>query len=648
VAVALLTAAALVGAIALVAVAPSANHMGLLALAVALAGTPTVLGLLVARRLPGHAMGPLLTLQGLVAALAVIGELSKAVAAGRQLPADAYVTAASQGAWVLLYVPVALLLLFFPDGRLTGRGGRWLLAAVLADAGAFMVLAATAPEQYLPPDESSPHVFGTMPGALANVLTAVTLPGLPVTLLLCLASVLRRFRAADGRRRRQFKWLALAGAFLPATLLAAWASYVLLGRADVVLAVGLVGMYLAVPTVIAIAILRPDLFEVDRVLASTTAHAAFTAGLLAVFTAANLAAGLLVGHTSAAAAAAATAVCAVVLAPLRGRLQRNVDRWLYPARKAAFVAIERLQRDTAAGRARPEQLEAVLRDALHDGQLRVGYLTPATSQMVGADGEPVDVGDSAAPVRLGGEQIGALSGGPRTSPDLLEDIATVAAPLVEVVRLRIELSRALREVEASRTRLLQVGYEQRARLERDLHDGAQQRLVSLGMGLRLAQRRLPRGGVDVQGLLDEAVAELGTAVSELRQVAHGIRPSCLDDGLLPALSGLVSSVPIPVTVRVTAPELADDIETTAYYVAAEAVTNAVKHSGATHIGLHVDARGTHLYVRVDDDGVGGAASRDGSGLAGLADRVGAHGGKLLIASPRGGGTTIEAVLPCAS
>lgn len=160
--------------------------------------------------------------------------------------------------------------------------------------------------------------------------------------------------------------------------------------------------------------------------------------------------------------------------------------------------------------------------------------------------------------------------------------------------------------------------------------------------------RLANGGVDVDGLLDQAVAELGTAVSELRQLANGIRPSCLDDGLAPALSVLIDTVPIPVDMRVAETHLDGDLQTTAYYVASESIANAVKHSRATRITLHVDARGDDLYVRVEDDGVGGAEQRDGSGLARLADRVGAHGGTLFVSSPHDGGTTVEAILPCAS
>src|SRR4029077_16116462 len=151
-------------------------------------------------------------------------------------------------------------------------------------------------------------------------------------------------------------------------------------------------------------------------------------------------------------------------------------------------------------------------------------------------------------------------------------------------------------------------------------------------------------GVDVPAALDEAVAELGTAVSELRQLAHGIRPSCLDDGLVPALSQLVSTTHLPIVLRVAATDLDQDVETTAYYVAAEAITNAVKHAEATTITLDVDVVDGHLRVCITDDGNGRASARPGSGLAGLVDRVGAHGGQLSINSQQGAGTIIEALL----
>src|SRR6266511_2762555 len=557
-------------------------------IAALLAAPSMLVALLVGRRRSDGWLAPMLALTGFLPALVLLGSVFK------EGPVAGYAVALSQGSWVLLFVSAALLVLFFPEGRLRGRD-RWLAWAIAIDALLFIVVGALHPGPYPSPDERSPHVFGTLPHAVAAAIVAVTLPGVLVTLVLTVVSLVRRYRRAGVELRAQMRWLALAAMVLPLTLLAAWAGFVI-NISDAVVFVGLGLAYAAIPTVIGIAVLRPDLFEVDRVLASTATHAIGTGVVLAIFTVAD------------------PSLCALLLAPLRARLQRRVDRWLYPARRAALAAIDELNRQTAATQARPEQLEGALQRALGDATLRLGFIAADRPGVVDLAGAPLEAAAVSVPVRLGGEQIG-LVGASRTSRELLRDVAAAAAPTVEVIRLRLGLRQALRDVEASRSRMLRAGYDERQRLERDLHDGAQLRLVSLGMALRLAQRRLAYGGIDVDGLLDQAVAELGTAVSELRQLANGIRPSCLDDGLVPALAVLVDGVPIPVEMRVSEPEVDQDLQTTAYYVASEAIANAVKHARATRIALHVDARGDDLYVRVEDDGVGGAEQRDGSGLA---------------------------------
>lgn len=650
---AVLTAAAVMMALVVAAacvalVYPSVGRFVLLLVAVLLSTMSIGSGWAVVRVQPVSALGPVLTGPGLVATIALAGQVSQTPAADHWF-GSAYVTAASQGAWILLYIALVVPLVYFPRGTLETRADRWLLTTILVDGALFIVMAATAPGPYLAPNQRSPHVFGTVPSVAADVGTALSLAGLPATLAWLVVRLVRRRRGGSERDRRQWRWLALVASILPVTLLGSWLSYLVVGQADVVIAVGFAVMYVMVPVVIAVAVTRPHLFDVDLVLASTATHAVLSAALLAVFTAVNVTVGLLTARSAPVAATAATALCAVLILPLRGRLQQRIDRWLYPARKRVYAALDRLHTDTVAGRAHPEELQQVLQTALNDSELRVAYLIPNSATYADALGAPF-AGElaGARPVHLGDEQIGAIVAGSRTSRDLLAQVAHRAAPLVEVVRLRVEVSSALKEIEASRRRLLQVGYEERVRLERDLHDGAQQRLVSIGMALRLAQRKLLRGDVDVSGALDEAVAQLGTAVSELRRVAHGIRPACLDDGLLPALSDLVRSTPIPVRINVQAQGLPDDLETTAYYVAAEAITNAIKHSDARHIDLEVDARGDLLYVRIADDGSGGAQARSGSGLAGLADRIGASGGSLQITSPPGSGTIVEAVLPCGS
>ena len=166
--------------------------------------------------------------------------------------------------------------------------------------------------------------------------------------------------------------------------------------------------------------------------------------------------------------------------------------------------------------------------------------------------------------------------------------------------------------------------------------------------VRLAQRRLHRCDLDVDSVLADAVDQLGWAVAELRQIAQGLRPSSLDDGLGPALTTLAGRLPVPVALDVTASTVPESVATTVYYVATEAVTNVVKHATAARIGLSVTHTGGIVTVRISDDGTGGAQLRPGTGLSGLTDRVAAAGGELTVHSPPGRGTVIQAVLPCAS
>ncbi|MFT4260506.1 sensor histidine kinase [Microbacterium sp.] len=218
---------------------------------------------------------------------------------------------------------------------------------------------------------------------------------------------------------------------------------------------------------------------------------------------------------------------------------------------------------------------------------------------------------------------------------------------MDAVRSRAQLARANAEVEASRTRMLQAGYEAQRRLERDLHDGAQQRLVAVGMRLRVLQRTAEHDPSTATAL-DAAVAELSTAVAELRRIAHGVRPSALDDGLSAALGQLSRSEDPAIELDVRADGVPDDVAMTAYFVVSEAVANALRHSAADRVSVRVVADDGLLSIRVADDGRGGARIDATGGLTGLADRVAAQGGRLAVESAPGQGTRVEAVLPCAS
>jgi PAS domain S-box-containing protein len=222
--------------------------------------------------------------------------------------------------------------------------------------------------------------------------------------------------------------------------------------------------------------------------------------------------------------------------------------------------------------------------------------------------------------------------------------------VTERKRYERSLQDSLAEVRASRVRIVSAADQERRRVERDLHDGAQQRLVTLTIGLRLARARVDaRVDPQLASMLDELTAELGLALAELRDLARGIHPAVLtEQGLAVALDSLVLRSPLPAKV-VTSPErrLPAALETGVYYLVAEALTNAIKHARASRATVSVTADEATVVVEVCDDGRGGASVDAGSGLRGLADRVAALDGRLSLDSPPGGGTTLTAELPCA-
>jgi signal transduction histidine kinase len=206
----------------------------------------------------------------------------------------------------------------------------------------------------------------------------------------------------------------------------------------------------------------------------------------------------------------------------------------------------------------------------------------------------------------------------------------------------------MEDLRASRQRLVQAGDAERRRLERDLHDGAQSRLVALALNLRLARGRLD-GEPELAALLDESIDELKLSLEELRELAHGIHPSVLSDrGLEPALRALAARAPVPVALEGTlGGRLPAAVETAAYFVVSEGLTNVAKYAQAAHACVRMQRIDGQLLLEVSDDGIGGAAPSAGSGLHGLSDRVAALDGEIEVASPPGGGTRLRVELPCA-
>jgi signal transduction histidine kinase len=305
----------------------------------------------------------------------------------------------------------------------------------------------------------------------------------------------------------------------------------------------------------------------------------------------------------------------------------------------------------------PGRLEQVLACALHDPTLQLAYWLADRDAFVDAAGHPVELpaagGDRAVTIlRHDGAPVAAMlhDAALDDDPALVRAVAATARMTIENERLQAEVRAQLEEVRASRARIVEFGDAERRRVERNLHDGAQQRLVSISLALGIARSQV--GATSEQEMavaLDDAAAELRLALGELRELARGIHPVILSEaGLGPALVSLAERSPIPVTVTAVPPErLPSRVEETAYYVASEALANAAKHAHATSVSISARQLEGQLLVEVGDDGVGGA-DPDGSGLRGLADRVAALDGRLRVHSPDGKGTRITAELPCGS
>jgi signal transduction histidine kinase len=305
----------------------------------------------------------------------------------------------------------------------------------------------------------------------------------------------------------------------------------------------------------------------------------------------------------------------------------------------------------------PGQLRDALARALHDPTLSLAYWLPEQRRYVDVEGRPVelpaDAGDVATTVvEREGSPVAALlhDATLRDEPDLVQAVGAAAALALENERLQADLRARLTELRASRARMVEATDAERRRLERNLHDGTQQRLVSISMALALAESKLAADPDRARGILEEARAGLAIALQELRELSQGIHPAVLTErGLEPALQELVYLAPLPIELTVISDErLPESVEAAAYYVVAEALANVGKYAAADVVSVTVQRRNGIAVVEVVDDGVGGADPAGGSGLRGLSDRIEALGGTLVLESPQGLGTLLRAEIPCGS
>ena len=306
----------------------------------------------------------------------------------------------------------------------------------------------------------------------------------------------------------------------------------------------------------------------------------------------------------------------------------------------------------------PQSIGVALARALGDPSLEVVFWLPDRREFADVDGRAIPVpvdGPQRSVTTLDGDDgrpLAALIHDPalRDEPGLVDVAAAAARLALENARLHAEVQAQLAKVKESRARIVAAEDAQRRRIERDLHDGAQQRLVALALELRRAQREL---GADLDPALDELLTatadELQVAVQELRDLAAGIHPPVLTQGgLAIALEALAQRAPLHVTVEADVERLPAEIEGAGYFVAAEALANVAKHAHASRASISASLVNGSLVIEVADDGAGGAAVNGGTGLRGLVDRVEARGGRLSIESPVGGGTRVIGEIPCVS
>ncbi|MFI5954778.1 histidine kinase [Cryptosporangium sp. NPDC051539] len=591
--------------------AVAVTSVALLVLAV-----PVVFGVLLGARVPGNPVGP---------ALAWVGAAPCATFAvedwgASPWPGSGVVGVLSPGVWVWNLAGFVALCLVFPNGLLPG----WRRVAGLAGVAGLVVNATGA---VAAGTTSVPVLAAAVPVGFGSCLAAL---GAAVV------SLVVRYRRGDEVTRWQLRWLVLGAGTVPVLLAAGWVAQSF-GASPALAYTGfLLAMLLAVPAAVLVAVLAHDLFDVDRLLGQSLSWLVTTVLSAAIFAGAVALAGVL-GADSRLGVTGAAFVTALALQPLHRRLAESIgrivdrDRYVLTARLRAFVG------EVRDGTTSPDRTEDVLRGVLGDPGLRLLLRRPGEGQAyVDIAGSPADPPEEhTIPLRSGGADVGLLALGTASARRLrrAREAAVEARLPIEVVRLQLHLADALREVSASRQRLLTATAQERRKLERDLHDGAQQRIVAVGMRLRSLQRTV---GPEAVRELDTAVESLEATIAELRRLAQGVRPSLLDDGLPVALQALVGDSPIPVELAVDDVRVSDPVATSVYYLVAEAYANALKHAGAGRILIAVTSAGEILRVEVSDDGVGGA----GTELPSVRDRIAAVGGSLAVHSPPGGGTTV--------
>jgi signal transduction histidine kinase len=638
-------------------------------------------GAFLASRRPGNVIGWLFQAIGLASALLVFADeyaIRGLVIAPGSLPlaveVDVILPSLAAVVWPAF---IALILTLYPTGRPSSK--RWW-SAIWASLGLALVY---GPSIFLLPGTLTAavrqsvdfHVPNPTGIPLGNVLhTIVQSPILLIPFVLALLSVADRWRVARGDERQQLNWLA-AVCLLVGLVLAPWGA--LQSGASIPVWVSwiigsllLFGFAFGIPGAMAVAILRYRLYEIDVVLNRALVYGALAAFITAVYVGIVVGIGTLIGsggQPNLALSIAATAVVALAFQPVREWIQRIANRLVYGQRATPYEVLAQFSHRVAGAYANEEVLQRLAR-VLGEGTGAAaasvwirsdGSRVAAATWPADAESVPPEAANRVASVRHQGEELGELAvkkrpGEPVTPVEekLLADLAAQAGQVLRNVRLTADLQARLEEISTqaadlreSRQRIVAAQDAERRRLERNIHDGAQQHLVALAVKLRLTATLARRDPERARPSIDDLRRQTTDALETLGALAAGLYPPVLRErGIAAALSAqtTLTTVPVKVIDHVNG-RYSEDLEAAVFFCCQEAIQNAVKHAHASRITVRLDDRDGTLRFTVSDDGTGfdPSTARRGAGMQNMADRIAAGGGALEVDSRRGGGTTVQ-------
>ncbi len=639
--------------------------------------TFVLVGALIASGHPRNPVGWIFWAGGVEAAIqSIMTEYSWTALRVGKLPgaAEAGWLAGGLGEAIFLLAFVNILI-FFPDGHLPSP--RWrpvtIGAGVLIGISGLVSLLANTPASLAAganARSSGPPTGATL--ALPAVLTAV-------------AALVVKYRRTNRDGRQQIKWVAFAAAvilfFVVALPVAAFTflpTDLFTGPVGAVLFPISTMTIILLPIAMAVAILRYRLYDIDLVINRTLAYGALAVIITVIYIGVVVGIGSIVGRAGQAnliLSLVATALVAVAFQPLRNRAQRLANRLVYGDRATPYEVLSRFSErigETVAGDETLAQMARVLAQgtgatraevwlraasSLHRAAQYPDGGEPAETLALADDGRlPIAGADTVVPVSHKGELLGALAvvkrKGESLTPieqKLLADLAHQAGLVLKNVGLAADLRQRLEELRASRERLVSAQDAERRRLERNIHDGAQQNLVALKIKLGLARQVWKKQPERIGTLLEELTADADESLNTLRELARGIYPPLLaDKGLATALEAQGRRSPIPVEVNADgAGRYRADLEAAIYFCCLEALQNAAKYSGASHVQIQLSQQNGHVIFAIQDDGRGYDAAhvKPGSGLQNMTDRIEALGGQLDVKSSVGAGTVVTGRVP---